>query len=167
MQSRFSVRGHPLHPLLVTVPIGLFAWAFVADIVYVASDDETWYDISFWSGLAAIITAAAAALPGFGDYLTIAVHSDSRVIATVHMGLNIAILVLFAAAAGLQADDGALSGDTLIAVVAFHGVGVGLLLVSGALGGEMVYRHHIAVIPDDAEQEQSEQMRHGHGHALR
>lgn len=162
MRSRFSVRGHPLHPLLVAVPIGLFAWAFVADIVYVVSDDRSWYDISFWSGIAAIVTAAVAAVPGFGDYLTMAVNSDSRTIATAHLVLNVAILVLFAVAAGLQVDDGALSGSSLTAVVVLHGIGVALLAVSGALGGEMVYRHHLAVIPDDREQEEREQARHGH-----
>lgn len=161
MRSRFSVRGHPLHPLLVAVPIGLFAWAFVADIVFVVSDDRSWYDISFWSGIAAIVTAAVAAVPGFGDYLTMAVNSDSRVIATAHMALNISVLVLFAVAAGFQVDEGALSGSNLTAVVILHGIGVGLLAVSGALGGEMVYRHHLAMIPDDVEQEQRERARHG------
>jgi uncharacterized membrane protein len=166
MRSRFSIRGHPLHPLLVAAPIGLFVWAFVADIVYVASDNQTWYDISFWSGIAAIVTALVAAAPGLGDYLTMAVHSDARVIATAHLVLNVAVIILFAAAAALQAGNGALAGSSLTAVVALHGIGVGMLAISGALGGEMVYRHHLGVIPDDGEQEARELARHGHGHAM-
>jgi uncharacterized membrane protein len=162
MRSRFSIRGHPLHPLMVAAPIGLFVWAFVADIVYVVSDNQTWYDISFWSGVAAIVTALVAAIPGFGDYLTIAVRSDARLIATAHMVLNVATIVLFAVAAGLQVDEGAVAGSTLTAVVVLHGIGVGMLAISGALGGEMVYRHHLAVIPDDREHEAREQARHGH-----
>jgi uncharacterized membrane protein len=147
---------------MVTVPIGLLTWAFVADIVYVFSDNQTWYDISFWSGVAGFISAIAAALPGFGDYLTMAVNSDSRFIATAHMALNLATVVLFAVAAGLQIDDGALSGSMLTAVVALHGIGVGMLAISGALGGEMVYRHHLGVIPDDSEHAAQEQSRHSH-----
>jgi uncharacterized membrane protein len=54
-----------------------------------------------------------------------------------------------------------LSGSSLTAVVALHAVGVGLLTISGALGGEMVYRHHLAMIPDDGEQEEEEKRRHG------
>lgn len=162
MRSRFSIYGHPLHPLLVALPIGLFTWAFVADIVYVISDDnQTWYDISMWSGVAGIVTALVAALPGFGDYLTMAVQSDARIIATVHMVANLAVVTLFAVAAGLQADDGALAGRDLTAVVILHGVAIGLLALSGALGGEMVYRHHLAMIPDDREHEAREQARHG------
>jgi uncharacterized membrane protein len=147
---------------MVALPIGLFVWAFVADIVYVLSDEnQTWYDISFWSGVAAIVTALAAAVPGFGDYLTLAVQSDSKFIATAHMILNLATVALFAVAAGLQVDDGALRGDMLIAVVVLHGIGIAMLSVSGALGGEMVYRHHLAMIPDDHEQEIQERARHG------
>jgi uncharacterized membrane protein len=162
MRSRFSIRGHPLHPLLVAAPIGLFVWAFAADVIYVVSDNQTWYDISLWSGIAAIVTALVAAAPGFGDYLTMAVHSDSRFIATAHMALNIATVVLFGVAAGFQVDSGAISGSNLTAVVALHGVGVAMLAVSGALGGELVYRHHLAMIPHDSEDEQREQARHGH-----
>ena len=64
MRSKFAIMGHPLHPMLVTLPIGLFLWAFVADIVYIARDHEhMWYSIAFWSGIAAWVTALVAALP--------------------------------------------------------------------------------------------------------
>jgi len=161
MRSRFSIRGHPLHPLLVTAPIGLLTWAFIADIVYLASGKEdVWYDISFWSGVAGVIAALVAAIPGFGDYLSVALYSDARVMATAHMVLNLTVVGLFAIAAALAADDGATRGRELGVVVALHAIGVGLLAVSGALGGEMVYRHHLAVIPDDAEHEISERRHH-------
>ena len=52
-----------------------------------------------WSGIAAIVTALLAALPGFGDYFTMARHSDARGIATAHMGLNLATVALFVVAA--------------------------------------------------------------------
>jgi uncharacterized membrane protein len=161
MRSRFSIYGHPLHPLMVTLPIGLFVWAFIADVIYVISDNMTWYDISFWSGVAGIVTALVAAIPGLGDYLTIAVRSDANVIATAHLALNVAVIVLYAVAAGFAADDNATSGGNLTAVVLLHGVGVVFLAVSGALGGEMVYRHHLAVIPDDRGQQEAEEQRHG------
>ncbi|MGD9891300.1 MAG: DUF2231 domain-containing protein [Dehalococcoidia bacterium] len=161
MRSKFSIAGHPLHPALVAVPIGLFIWALVADIVYIARDRDTvWYDIALWTGMAAIVAALIAALPGFGDYFTMAMHSDARAIATTHMILNLTTVALFVVAAVLMWDDGALDGGRLTAVVILHVVGVGLLALSGWLGGEMVYKHHLAVVPDDAEQEQAEHARH-------
>ena len=77
MRSKFAIAGHPIHPMLVAIPIGLFAWTLVSDIVYLGSDhDHMWYNIAFWSGIAAIVSALVAALPGFGDYFTMALKSD-------------------------------------------------------------------------------------------
>src|SRR5262245_388681 len=107
MRSKFAIAGHPLHPLLVALPIGLFGWTLVANIVY-ANDKPgrpEWFDIAFWSGIAAVATALVAALPGFGDYLTMAVKSDARGIATAHMALNLSVVILFLVAALLTAAD--------------------------------------------------------------
>jgi uncharacterized membrane protein len=161
MRSKFSIAGHPLHPVLVALPIGLFVWALVADIVYVARDnDPVWYDIALWTGIAAIVAALLAALPGFGDYFTMAVKSDARGIATAHMLLNLTTVALFVVAAALMWDDGAVDGGRLTTVIALHAVGVGILALSGWLGGEMVFKHHLAVVPDDAELERAEHARH-------
>src|SRR5688500_798497 len=113
MRSKYSIGGHPLHPMLVTVPIGLFVWALFSDVVYVFNDNQTWYDIAFWTGIAAIATALVAALPGFGDFISMARKSDSQEIAVAHMTLNLAILAAYAVAAILAADNGALDGGRL------------------------------------------------------
>jgi uncharacterized membrane protein len=161
MRSKFSIAGHPLHPTLVAIPIGLFAWTLVADIVYAASGrTHEWYSIAFWSGIAAIVTALLAALPGFGDYVTMAVKSDASGMATAHMGLNLTVVALFFVAMLVMRDDAAVRGGRQIAVLALHAVGSGLLLLSGWLGGEMVFRHHLAMIPDDAALAQAEQAHH-------
>jgi uncharacterized membrane protein len=144
--SKFAFAKHPVHPALVALPIGLMMWTFVSDLVYVFSDkDETWYDISLYTGAAAIVTALVAALPGFGDYLTMRMRDSTRRIATAHMLLNLVIVALFAVAFALMLDKNAVDGTSLVAVVALHFVGVGLLGLSGWLGGEMVYVHHLAV----------------------
>ena len=66
MRSLFSIAGHPIHPMLVPVAIGLFTWTFIADVVYFLSDkDPTWYDISFWTGIAAIKNRMHAPIPCF------------------------------------------------------------------------------------------------------
>lgn len=161
MRSKMSVLGHPLHPMLVALPIGLFGWTLVADIVYAGSGrTHEWYSIAFWSGIAAIVTALLAALPGFGDYLTMAVHSDARGMATAHMLLNLSVVALFFVAMLLMLNDGALSGGRQAAVLVLHAIGAGLLLLSGWLGGELVFRHHLAMIPDDAELERAEHAHH-------
>ncbi len=162
MRSKFALAGHPLHPLLVALPIGLFAWTLVSNIVY-ATDKAgrpEWFDIAFWSGIAAVVTALLAALPGFGDYFTMAAKSDARGIATAHMGLNLMTVALFFVALVLMAGDSGAAGGRFTASVILQAVGVGLLTLSGWLGGEMVFRHHLAMIPDDAELERAEQAHH-------
>ena len=161
MKSRATIGGHPIHPILVTVPIGLFLWTFVADVVYVLRDHEApWYDIAFWSGIAAVVSGATAALFGLIDGLTVAWQSDAREKAIAHGSLNTAVMALYLAAIIMMMDNGAVEGRDLGIVVALHAAGVGLLLLSGWLGGEMVFRHHLGVIPEDAEAEQEQKERH-------
>ena len=69
-------------------------------------------------------------------------------------------VALFVVAAALMWDDGAVDGNRLTLVVALHAIGVGVLALSGWLGGEMVFKHHLAVVPDDAELEREEHARH-------
>jgi uncharacterized membrane protein len=161
MESRFSIQRHPLHPALVALPIGLFIWAFVCDIIYLSTARQhIWYDIAFWTGIAAFVTALLAALPGFGDYFTMAIHTNARTIATTHMLLNLTVVLLFIVATLLMRDDGAVAGGRFTAVFILHLIGVGLLAVSGWLGGEMAFRYHLAMVPDDAESERTERRHH-------
>lgn len=164
MRSKFSIAGHPLHPMLVALPIGLFAWALAADIVYLARDHEHyWYSISMWSGIAAIITALLAALFGFGDYFTMARKTQDAAVATAHMVLNLIVVVLYFVAMLLMLGDNATGGGQLGAVVVLHAVGLGLLALSGWLGGEMVYKGHLAVVPDTEALEREEHVQHDLG----
>jgi uncharacterized membrane protein len=161
MRSKVAIAGHPIHAILVTIPIGLFVAALVADIVYVADDrDKMWYDIAFWAGNAAIATALIAAVAGLADYLLVVRQSDAKAIGMAHAALNVTVVALFAVAAVMMADEGALDGGELTAVIVLHAAGVGLLLLAGWLGGEMVYRHHIGMIPDDVASAEQEESRH-------
>lgn len=162
MRSKFAIAGHPIHATLVAIPIGLFIWTVVSDFVYLGTDrDHMWYSIAFWTGIAAIVSALVAALPGFGDYFTVAVHTKARATGLIHMVLNLVVVGLFIVAMFLMLDDGATDGTRLGAVVALHTVGGALLGISGWLGGEMVYRHHVGMVPEDSEVERDEQARHG------
>ena len=161
MRSKFSIMGHPLHPALVAVPVGLFGWALLADIIYLGSGrNHMWYDIAFWTGIAAFLSALVAALPGFGDYFTMALNSSARAIATAHMLFNLTTVALYFAAMLLMLNDNAVGRNSYIVVLVLHAIGFGVLGLSGWLGGEMVYKHHLSVVPDDAELERAEIAHH-------
>ena len=153
MKSKFAIKGHPLHPMLIALPIGLFTWTLVADIVFLIIGDMVWYEIARWSGLAAMVSALVAAPPGIGDFLALPFEGKSRWIATIHMLLNLAVIGVFAVAAFFMFSEFLMVGNDvavgfpLYLTVALHAAGVGMLMVSGWLGGELVYRHHIGVVP--------------------
>jgi uncharacterized membrane protein len=150
MHSKISIKGHPLHPALVALPIGLLVWAFVADLIYLGTDkDPTWYDISFYSGIAGIVTALVAALPGFVDYLTLAKGTNVNDMALLHMATNLVVVGLYTVAMALQWDGGARDGSSLTAAIALHASGTTFLTLAGWLGGEMVFRHHVATLEEE------------------
>ncbi len=162
MESKFAIAGHPIHPMLVPLPIGLFVWALVANIVYGFSDsDRTWYEISYWSSIAGIVSALLAAVPGMVDGLTIGRESDARDKAMLHMTLNVIVVGLFVAAVVMMRDNNAVEGGEMALALALQAVAVGLLGLSGWIGGELVYRHHLSMIPENAEVAADEQRRHG------
>jgi uncharacterized membrane protein len=150
MRSTFRILGHPIHPMLIPLPIGLFTWALVADIIFLTTDLAVWYEISRWSGAAGVITGLLAALPGLGDFLTIPMRGKARASAIAHMLLNLIIVAAFAIAGYFMFFTDATDGIALVIVVALHAAGVGLLLISGWLGGELVYHYHIGMEPAEA-----------------
>jgi uncharacterized membrane protein len=159
MESKASVARHPIHPMVVPLPIGLFTWTLIAGIVFFVNDNLMWYDIAFWSGIAGIGSALLAAVFGFIDYLSMPMRSRTRAIATVHMVVNLFVVALFFAATMMMIDRNAVSGTQQMIVLALHIAGVAALVVSGWLGGEMVYRHHVAVSPVPAAESEAARRR--------
>lgn len=161
MPSKFAIFGHPIHPMLIPIPIGLIVWALVADIVYLARDKEDiWYDIAYWSTIGAVVSGLIAALPGFGDFFTMAKDTNARDMALAHMALNLLTVGAFFVAALLMFDDGATDNGTFTVVFVLHLLGNGLVALSGWLGGEMVYHYHLAMVPDTPDLQRAEQQRH-------
>ena len=77
-------------------------------------------------------------------------------IALLHMGANLTVVGLYCIATALQWDDGAREGASLTAVIALHASGTTFLSLAGWLGGEMVFRHHVATLEEEDTSEQSQ-----------
>ncbi|MBD0370857.1 MAG: DUF2231 domain-containing protein [Pyrinomonadaceae bacterium] len=145
MSSPASIAGHPIHPMLIPFPIALWVFSLIADIVYIWRDNPAWEWIAFYTLAGGIIGAALAAVFGIIDYFAI---RDKRVskIAAWHARINVLALVLFAASFYLRTTRGAaLVGGSLTIPLALSIIGVLSITVSGWLGGELVYKHGVAV----------------------
>ena len=140
MRTPASIAKHPIHPMLVPIPIGCWILSFVCDVTFVLGAGAThWATVSFWSMLVGILGAIAAAVPGVLDMLSL--DGTPKKIALTHMGLNIAIVLLYAMNFGMRVNGGGIAGLPL----AFSIAAIVLLAVSGWLGGHMVYVHRVAV----------------------
>jgi uncharacterized membrane protein len=144
MKSSIRVADHPLHPMLVNIPIACFLLTLIGDLAYAGTGNIFWYSFSTWTMGFGVIGGLLAALPGLADYLTV-VPRQARRIATTHMILNVSIVGLFIVNLALRAFTAASSGGNWWLSLALTIVGNVALLYSGWLGGELVFRHHVGV----------------------
>ncbi len=143
--STAAIAGHPLHPMLVPLPIGLLVGALASDVAYAASRDRFWARASFALTAGGVATGMVSAAAGLTDFVTRAKIRSHR-IAWFHGGGNALVMGLSAVSIAIRARDperAVLPAGLLLSLASG-----GLLLVTGWLGGELVFRHRIGQAPD-------------------
>jgi uncharacterized membrane protein len=148
MASPASLGRHPIHPMLIPFPIALWVFSLVADVIYLWRGNPVWRDwIAFYTLLGGIIGGAVAAVPGLIDWLSLKDPAAVR-IANWHARLNVIALLIFVASFYLRTMSGAgLIGGSYTIPLALSALGVILITISGWLGGELVFKHGVAVNP--------------------
>jgi uncharacterized membrane protein len=143
MSKGFKVLGHPVHPMLVVFPFGLLATGVIFDLLNLFIDNDAFPVVSFWMIAAGILGGLLAAVFGLIDWLAIPGGTRAKRIGLWHGAGNVVIVVMFAISWLLRRDlpDYSPSGLPLILEL----VGAGLALVTGWLGGELVYRLGVGV----------------------
>jgi uncharacterized membrane protein len=141
--------------MLIPFPIGLLVFSLIADLIYLWRGNPVWENyIAFYTLLGGIIGAAAAAVPGLIDWATLTDRAAVKV-ANWHARVNIIGLVIFIVSFYLRTTSGAAwitSMPNLPIILSIVGV-IGLA-IAGWLGGELVFRHGVAVAtPAHAPQE--------------
>jgi uncharacterized membrane protein len=135
MTTRVTVAGHPLHPMLVTLPIGLWVFSLVCDFVFGATGDPRWQTTAYLTLGGGLVGALLAAVPGLLDLLGLHDPRERRT-GTIHLILNLFLVAVQALNFGLrsQPEYGGSRLPVLISVIA-----VAALVVSGWLGGQLVH----------------------------
>ncbi|GEL17820.1 DUF2231 domain-containing protein [Pseudonocardia asaccharolytica] len=144
--------GHPLHPMLVTVPIGAWVASLVFDVAsYLVGDPAFLVKGSLWLIAVGVLGALAAALVGFLDLFAVPTGTPAHRTALVHMALVLAVtagyVVGFLWRRGTVEAAGPVGLGPLL-------LSVGCLLalaVAGFLGGKLAFRYGVRVA-DEATQ---------------
>jgi uncharacterized membrane protein len=148
MKSKAAIGTHPIHPALITIPIGAWFATFVGDIAYASTGDAFWYQFSYYTMLIGIVGALAAAIPGFIDFFTVRMSEAGYAKAKLHMIINLTVVVAYAINLWLRSDKAAMTtvdaGRWQVAfwlqILSFAALGF-----SGYLGGSMAYEHKVGV----------------------
>ncbi len=141
MRTKATIERHPIHPMLVVLPIGLWVFSLICDIVIRAGGNPAWVPAAYYAMGIGIIGALLAAVFGLIDLLSIPQGTRARKIGYWHLGINLSVTVLFIANFYLRSIGPPVDLTPFILSI----VGIAALLVSGWLGGEMVYVEGVAV----------------------
>lgn len=145
MESRVKLLGHPVHPMLIVLPLGLFITAIVFDILYLATANSAFPTITYYNIIAGIAGGLLAAVFGLLDWLKVPSGTRAKSIGLMHGGGNVVVVTLFAISWLLRGQAAGFVPGTLALLFSFAGGALGL--VTGWLGGELVDRLGVGVDP--------------------
>lgn len=142
LRSTAQIARHPIHPMLVPIPIVCFIGALVTDITYAVTAEMMYADFSAWLLLVGIVFGVLAAIAGLIDFL------GNRLIrrqapAWPHLIGNLVVLVLAFFNNMIHTRDAWTS--VMPAGLVLSIVTVLILPVTGWLGWQLVYRHGVGV----------------------
>ena len=143
MESRVKVLGHPIHPMLVVVPLGSFIAAVIVDVIGVVSANQTMSTVGFWNIAVGVVGGLVAAAFGLADWLNIPGKTRAKRIGLMHGALNVVVTATFAIVWLLRYGSPDVTPSTTLLAIE-----VGALIggaVAGWLGGELVDRLGVGI----------------------
>jgi uncharacterized membrane protein len=138
--------GHPLHPALVHIPTALWPAALLFDLLSrTGAGGPVPFQIAYYALLVGLLVALVAAVAGLADWADIKPDKPAKKLGLIHMVLNLTVAGLMALNVYLRAQLPPNTDPvpwTLIALTLLANL---ILMVSGYLGGRMVYNYGISV----------------------
>lgn len=142
MRSSANIKGHPLHPILVSFPIAFFVGAFISDVIQLVTDEVFYGQMAGYLEAGGIIAALVAAVPGVIDYFTVVPPNSSAMKrATRHGLLNISMVLVYAISMCMRWNNNV----SVPVILLTEGIGLVMLTIAGWMGGTLVHRNQIGV----------------------
>src|ERR1700761_8751198 len=122
MRSTANLASHPIHPMLVALPIGLWIGAFVFSAIAVFTGNALLGAAGFYTAIAGCVGAVLAAVPGVIDLFgSVPDRSSARTRGYIHGSVNTLALLIFIYAAWRQGGPSSLP-DNITIVAEFLGI---------------------------------------------
>ena len=145
MRTPTSVAGHPIHPMLVTLPIGLWLFSLVCDVVLITGHNpDLWFTVAYVTMAGGVAGALLAGVVGAIDLAALP-RGHTRAVAWAHMTLNLVVTALYVLNLWLRT--GPL--ESMVVPLLLSLVAVIILGISGWLGGELVHVHLVGIDTDE------------------
>jgi uncharacterized membrane protein len=146
--------GHPFHPILVTVPIGAWVASLVFDVAsHVVDSPGSLTEGSEWLIAIGILGALAAAAVGLLDLFAIPRDTPAFRTGLLHMSLNLIVTGAYVLNFLWRQGDYADGAAVRVGPMVLSGVSLGLLGVSGYLGGKLAFRYGVRVADEQTQAE--------------
>jgi nitrite reductase/ring-hydroxylating ferredoxin subunit/uncharacterized membrane protein len=144
MRSKASIKGHPVHPMLIAFPVAFFTGTFIFDLLSILLSNSDLWQTAYYLEIAGVVSALIAAIPGIIDFIgTVPPKSSAKKRAAQHGIFNVTHVVIFFTAWCLRTTE----GIAVTWIVSAELAGVIILSVAGWMGGTLVYRNQIGVDP--------------------
>lgn len=137
-----NIAGHPIHSMLLPVPITCFTGALITDIVYARTAEMTWTNFSAWLLAAGLVFALPAFIAGLIDFLA---NRDIRQFRYAQLQLAGEVVVLVLALINSLVHTRDAWTSVVPTGLALSILTVVVSLITGWLGGTLIYRYRLGV----------------------
>jgi uncharacterized membrane protein len=134
--------GHPVHQMLIVVPLGLMTGAVLFDIIALATSTTGLWQASWYMIGAGAVAGLVAAPFGLIDWLGIPPGTRAKAVGALHGAGNVLVVLLFGISWYLRSPD---PFAPSWAALGISFAGFLFSLVTGWLGGELVDRLGVGV----------------------
>ncbi len=138
--------GHPVHPMVVGFPLAFWVGTSVWDLTSLVSAQPFWPRVAFWTLALGLVAAVPAVVTGLWELAALPAKHPAERVALWHLGVISTAGCLLGASLLLRRTSLATGSPSRLAV-GLAVLGVILALAGGWLGGELVFRHGVAVEP--------------------
>jgi uncharacterized membrane protein len=143
MESKVKLLGHPIHPMLIVLPLGLFIAAVVFDAVYLWRGSPTFATVAYWNIAGGIVGGLLAAVFGLIDWFAIPSGTRAKRIGLLHGAGNVIVVAAFALVWVIRGSSAEVAPTTNLFLLEVAALLLGA--VTGWLGGELVDRLGVGV----------------------